>query len=372
MDIPITPPLSKRRRLAYPASTETLPIPTAGADRAERETQEQEAVRIFAWNVNGIRPFLQQPITSFFKKPARSDADNGPAAPTSLRGFLKRHGWPHLLNLQEVKISPDDAATQRSVEQAVNRDPSTPEDGPSYTVRFCLPRDKYNAQGFGRKVYGVASVIRDDFLEKEVGRVYEVGWDLEGRVLCIELQHVPLSIFNVYAVNGTYNPYKDPVTGHVCGTRHDRKLAFHRLLVDECRALQAQGRRVVITGDLNVARERIDGQPGLREHPQQHVVNRKDFNGRFFADRHGLGAVDTFRHLHPDLRKYSWVSRSADWLASCDRVDYILVSRRLAHEDDALLEADVLMTQLDRGHSDHCPVTCTLDIGRLRGRDEKS
>ena len=64
------------------------------------------------------------------------------------------------------------------------------------------------------------------------------------------------------------------------------------------------------------------------------------------------GFTDSFRHLHPDVIKYSWWSyrfkareNNAGW-----RIDYFLVSNRLASE---IKTADILT---DIMGSDHCPV----------------
>jgi len=286
------------------------------------------------------------------------------------------------VNLQEVKINPSDEATKRAVKTAINRNRNDAgDDGPEYDVKFCLPSDKFNARGFGRKVYGVATIMRKDFLEQDITQCREVDWDVEGRVLVIETKS-KLAIFNIYAVNGTDNPYKDPTTGHVVGTRHDRKLAFHRQLLEECQKLESLGWRIVLTGDMNISPQPIDGHPKLRTHPEQHVRNRADYNSKFLdaQNQDGLRAVDSFRHLHPSSKRYSWISTTKPWLESCDRVDHMLVSRSivepggletisessvLANTSNSpskvtLLEADILMTPADRGPSDHVPLYVTL------------
>jgi len=292
--------------------------------------------------------------------------------------------WPEILNLQEVKINLTDEATKRAVEKAVNQSAAHPDDGPEYTVRFCLPRDKFNARGFGRKVYGVATIIRRDFMVRDVDTVREVDWDLEGRVLVVETRS-KLSIWNIYAVNGTENPYKDPNTGAIAGTRHNRKLAFHDLLLRDSLRLEKDGWRVILTGDMNISCATIDGFPALRVKPEQHVRNRADYNKKFLAidNPDGLRAIDTFRYLHPTTRKYTWISTSRPWLSSCDRVDHILVSRSLTDTDGGddqdtasqarppgltiaprarLVEADILMTEVDRVSSDHVPIYVTIRI----------
>lgn len=366
----ISPPPAKRRRVFRDDTQHQAD--GAGGDTTSATTNihtapqspPQSWLRIYSWNINGISPFLQPTMASFFKRKAGESQSSDESSLASLRQVLKRFHWPQLLFLQEVKINPEDDSIKRAVERAVNKPLSSDDEGPTYKVRFCLPKDKYNARGFGRKVYGVASIIRDDFLEDFVEQIREVAWDLEGRVSLVQTKH-KLAIFNIYAVNGTDNPYKDPQTGIPSGTRHDRKLAFHRQLMEEGKRLEQAGYRLVIAGDINVAPARIDGHPNLRTRPQQHVKNREDFHKRFLSlpseEEPGLALVDSFRHLHPQEKKYSWTSRTKEWLSSCDRVDLVLVSSSLV-ASGALKEADICMTLVDRGPSDHCPIYVSIEL----------
>lgn len=366
----LSPPPSKRRRLeAEVDGTTDRPLPPPSTSAAPPNVATEEPLRLFSWNINGISNFLQPSITNYIRRgPAGSSNSQNQSTDkskqiltTSLRNFLQRHAWPQIVHLQEVKINPDDESTKRKVQHAVNRCRSGPDDGPHYRVHFCLPRDKYNATGFGKKVYGVATVIREDFMLNQVVSVREPEWDVEGRVLVVETRS-RLSIWNLYGVNGTSNPYRDPVSGELSGTRHDRKLAFHKAMYDECRQLQDDGYGLIMAGDLNIARDHIDAYPKLREKPDQHVINRRDFVEKFYDD---LGLVDTFRSLYLQKRAYTWLPRNKEWRSSCDRIDLILVSRSLVNNGQngcGLIDADVLMTELDRGPSDHVPVSATLNI----------
>jgi exonuclease III len=364
MNRDISPPPLKRQRLAH-TSTES-----------ERE-QSGSSLRLFSWNINGISPFIQKPITSFFT----SEKTTQPRPQASLRDFLRRHDFPEILFLQEVKINPSDSASLTTVSRAIKRNASEPEVSPDYTAHFCLPTDKYNATGFGRKVYGVCSIVRQDFADKYVERMRTVDWDAEGRFSVIETKanfDLPkLAIFNVYMVNGTENAYKDPTTGAVTGTRHTRKLAVHRLLQAEVRKLESDGFRVIIAGDINIAVAKIDGHPNLRVTPHQHVLNRQDFTRHFLgnADTNeldsgdgtaagetpsvGLDMADTFRSLHPDKKGYSYYPRGRSFGESCDRVDMILCSRSL---EARCTEAGMLATAADRGTSDHVPIYATFHL----------
>lgn len=236
------------------------------------------------------------------------------------------------------------------------------DEGPFYTAHFTLPRDPHNAKGFGGKLYGVASLLRDDFCRDRGVRVRDVDWDLEGRIHVIETKD-QLAIFNIYAVNGTESAYRSPETGAVVGTRHDRKLTFHALLLEECRRMELEGWRVVLVGDFNVARARVDGWPNLREWPRQHCVNRADFNAKFFEDEEGLRAVDVWRELKGDEKAYTYYPRGVAWGSSCDRVDYAIVSRRLV-EESGLVDTGILNSPAERGPSDHVPLWVEVRVPR--------
>jgi exonuclease III len=367
----ISPPPSKRRR-----TTRTPLEPQHG--------QSKHSIRLFSWNVNGISPFIQKSITSFFTSNTASQTQ--PQA--SLRNFLRRQNFPTLVFLQEVKINPSDTATRNAVSRVIKRDASEPDTNPDYVVHFCLPHDTHNATGFGRKVYGVCSIVRKDFADQYVEHMRTVDWDAEGRFSVIEtkacLDMPKLAVFNVYMVNGTDNPYKDSTTGIVTGTRHTRKLAVHQLLQNEIRRLELDGYQAVIAGDINIAVARIDGHPNLRIFPRQHVLNREDFIRRFLdkaedselESKHSeagdgrfndaLDMADTFRLLHPNEKGYSYYPRGKTFGESCDRVDMILCSRSLAA---SCTEAGILATAVDRGPSDHVPIYSTFTFPQQAGLD---
>jgi len=366
MDREISPPPLKRRRIASTPVVEQ-----------EKIAHTHGSLRPFSWNINGISPFIQQPITSFFTSDKSSPTQQTHA---SLRDFLRRKEFPTLLFLQEVKINPSDIASQKAVSNAVKRSPSEPETNPDYVTHFSLPHDKHNATGFGRKIYGVCSIIRKDFADQYVERMRTVDWDAEGRFSVVETKpHVDLpklAIFNVYMVNGTENPHKDSATGVVTGTRHERKLEVHRLLQEEVCGLERDGFRVIVAGDINVACAPIDGYPSLRTFPHQHVLNREDFLRRFLGvdgdDKKeralgeegdsrtpSLGMVDTFRSLHPTTKGYSYYPRGKTFGDSCDRVDMIFCSQPLAAK---CTEADMLATAADRGPSDHVPIFASFTV----------
>ena len=155
---------------------------------------------------------------------------------------------------------------------------------------------------------------------------------------------------------------------------------MHTELLRESYALQRRGFQVIIAGDLNVARDEIDGYPNLRTSPHQHVLNRLDFNTKFFTKQvitdtcskamypregalpreesiEGFDGVDTFRHTHGSEERYSYYPRNRPWGSSCDRVDLIITSRSLAN---SVVAAGICDNPRDRGPSDHCPIWAVI------------
>lgn len=308
---------------------------------------------VYSWNVNSVLPLLQKSLA--FTS----------TATFPLRAFLFSHHFPSLLCLQEVKVAPFDHKTQRHVSTAANTGAQPGE--PTYAATFSLPRDKYNATGFGGKVHGVATLIRDDFLLRHSIITQKPDWDLEGRVLVHEFQDLPLVIVNGYWVNGTTNPYHDTQTGRATGTRHDHKLRFHVHMLALTRRYEAAGKHVVLIGDMNIAPTRIDGHPNLRTSPVQHVFNRTDFNAKFLDARNeaSMRGVDVFRSLHGEKRAYTYHGRSQPWGKSCDRVDLVICSRGLV-EREAVVGCDICDSPAERGHSDHVPVWVAIDLDTMQ------
>ncbi|KAK4454279.1 Endonuclease/exonuclease/phosphatase [Podospora aff. communis PSN243] len=395
----ISPPPLKRRKVAVQESAKLNPI------------------RIFSWNISGIDAFLPPPntqnITAFFQPKSSTSSGQSTSSSSPLRAFLTRHNNPHVLFLQELKIAPRNATdTLASLRRALNP-PTSDAHRPTYEIHISLPRDKYNARAFGGKLYGVATILRSDFADKHITRVYAPDWDLEGRVLITETNFPetkspieikppiqtnfppedtlipkshpePLALINIYAINGTSAPYYNPDTGKVTGTRHDLKVRYHSLLRDECLLLEKRGFHVVVAGDVNVARSAWDGFPRLRTVPEIHCVNRRDFNGKFFGRGdniragvecgegvgHGsegveggcLDAVDVWRAVFGEERRYTYFPRGREWGSSCDRVDMVFVSGGL-WEAGRVLGTGILDTVQEGGTSDHVPIWVEVGVG---------
>lgn len=353
----LSPPPLKRRRLETPPKAASTPPPPSH-NAHNPKTTNPTTLRIFSWNINGIAPYLdaQHPITKFFPI-STSTHQKPPSTPQypSLRACLRRWSFPHLICLQEIKIAPSDSSSQLVLRRAITT-PLPNEHDPAnephrlYDAHLCLPRDNYNATGFGGKVYGVCTLIRNDVAASSSTKT--VDWDLEGRVLLTELADHGIVVFNIYAVNGTTNPYRDPDNGKVIGDRHMRKRVFHTELKDECARYEDQGWQVVIAGDMNIAQTPEDSYPQLRM-GKEHVENRRHFQECFLKGKQegGLGMRDSFREVKGGEKKFSYRPTGRNWGDGMDRVDLCLVS-----EEVRVVGADILDEELERGRSDHVPL----------------
>ncbi|KAL2283926.1 hypothetical protein FJTKL_09678 [Diaporthe vaccinii] len=422
MERGISPPPMKRRRKGERGKGEGFSLLEATCPSSMRY------IRIFSWNINGVQSFLPSsttPITSFFRPVPRelsratdeepsdkiSESGKPPSVGSPLRTFLSRHDWPEVLFLQELKINRQDQKTPTALLSALNTPLGSDDQvtaSSRYTLDVNLPRDKFNARGFGGKLYGVGTILREDFASQHITTVRHAEWDLEGRVSIVELQRPsdgclerdtesgerserdksrPLALINVYAVNGTSAPYRSSENGQTVGTRHDHKISFHSKLRDECLQLEERGFDVVVAGDLNVARGQLDGHPNLRTWPKQHCVHRADFNTKFFgrddnrrADAYVRGddvksgeisfaGVDVFRALRGKERRYTYHPRRDDeWGSSCDRVDLVIASKSL-YENGGIDDTGILDSPQERGTSDHVPLWVKVKLG---GSDEPS
>ncbi|KAL8820881.1 MAG: hypothetical protein Q9223_001001, partial [Gallowayella weberi] len=360
------PPLKRRCLISLPKARTPPQSPSVSTIESPRlkHISEPLSLRIFSWNINGIAPYLDQQtsIKSFF--PTEKSSTSKPTPPhahPSLRACIHRWAFPHIICLQEVKIAPSDTSSQNSVRRVVNapladNDPATASHR-LYDVHFNLPRDKNNATGFGGKVYGVCTLVRRDIAPATETRL--VDWDLEGRVLITELIHHAIVVFNIYAVNGTSNPYRDPSSGKVIGDRHMRKRAFHTELRDECSRYERAGWDVVIAGDLNISQTPLDSYPQLRM-GKEHVENREHFRETSMTTKAegGLGLRDSFRELNGKEKKFSYRPPGRFWGEGMDRVDLCLVS-----DGVRLKGADILDSVDERGSSDHVPLSVEVEVG---------
>lgn len=166
--------------------------------------------------------------------------------------------------------------------------------------------------------------------------------DAEGRVMTVEFAQC--YVVNVY----TPNARNDLSRLDYRTTTWD--VAFR----EHCRNL-ANCKPVLFCGDLNVAHQEID-----LANPRSNRRNAgfTDEERQCFTDLLDAGFIDTFRHLCPEPRHYSWWSyrsgaraRNVGW-----RIDYVGLSTPAA----AALKSAWIEPQITG--SDHCPVGVEIDF----------
>jgi exodeoxyribonuclease-3 len=195
----------------------------------------------------------------------------------------------------------------------------------------------YHAFWHGAGGYsGVSLHVRQELLQAP--QFAHPDFDMETRIVHAALENTVLA--SVYVPNG--------------GKDYAAKLAFLRSLVDWVHALHAEGRELVLCGDINIARADVDVHPKERK---PGVIGQREEERALFASLLGDSLVDVTRTLDPDNdRLFTWWppwrdmrKRNIGW-----RIDYILASRAIAAR---ATECRVLA---DIGTSDHAPIMMTL------------
>jgi exonuclease III len=313
----------KRLRSLSPSSSQAIRPP-----KQSKTASSPFVLSIMSWNVDNPSPYLNgpgrsssssKPITSYLKRSngdsRSSSSKNSPSKPApspSLHEIFAAHAYPAVCCLQEVRCLAKDAdgirALRRSAMPATSNlgsssssdedetDDNKPDSQapPTYSAHFSLCKSS-----FGAKRFGVGTFVSSRFPYQYSTR--EVDWDSEGRVLIMTIPSLKVAIVNVYALNGSDFPWKDPITGKAKGTRNERKRDFNRLLQAELQKMREQGLRLVCIGDFNISLEKRDCHPRLRTE-EPHAQARKEFNEQFIPS---LEVIDIFRELHGDKHSYS-------------------------------------------------------------------
>jgi len=280
---------------------------------------------IVSWNIENLAPRVAE------------------GASEPLAWLVERLDSPEIVCMQEIRVRPEDELLVERMRAAL----------PGYACHFSLCRDKANVTFRGGRMYGVVT-----YTHRRLGSAAQTtfDWDREGRLVATELEERGLAVVNVYAVNGTSKPYWDHDLGRFEGDRHAFKRRFIERLTHACEGLRARGLDLVLIGDWNISRTRLDTYPRLRTEAP-HALARRLFNEVFMPT---IDLVDVFRHLHPDERKYTWFNRRAPPGAlDAARVDFALVTEPLLPR---IVEADILDAQEYRHGSDHAPIFVSLRV----------
>ena len=194
----------------------------------------------------------------------------------------------------------------------------------------------YHVYWHGLRAYsGVSLHVRKDLLGGDP-QFSHPDFDMEARIVQIALGNMVLA--SVYVPNG--------------GKDYPAKLNFITRLAAWARQLHAEGREVVLCGDINIARTEMDVHPRERKP----VIGQLPEERTLFESLLGEHLVDVGRAMDPDNdRLFTWWApwrnmrqRNIGW-----RLDYVLASHSVA----ARAQSCVVLAEI--GTSDHAPVLMT-------------
>ena len=226
-------------------------------------------MRIFSWNVNGIRAAKKKGFLKFIKK------------------FN-----PDILCLQEIKAE----------------ESQLPEDLINILDYFSYFNSAKTKKGYsGVAIY---SKIKPTSFSTSLGA--EEEFDLEGRRFI--LYYEDFVLLNFYFPNGQMNE-----------ERLDYKLRFHEAVYNFTSKLKRKKKSIIVCGDYNIAHNEIDlKHPKANERTSGFLRIERDWLDRFQEK----GFVDTFRYFYPEEIKYSWWTymRNARQNNVGWRIDYFWVS----------------------------------------------
>lgn len=298
--------MKKYSARASQSGTQQSAKSTAGATGSDR--RQGSALRIYSWNVNGIRAVVRK---------------------GALQDFVAKHK-PDILALQETKAQQGQAEIDlKEYEEYWN---SAHKAGYSGTAIFTKVKPLKVINGFpdsfAKKYKFIDSETRDSANE--------------GRVIAAEFDKFWL--VTVYTPNAKDDLSRIPL-------RHEH---WDPAFLAYVKQLQ-KTKPVIFTGDLNVAHTEDDlanpkpniGKKGFTDEEREGFTN--------FID---AGFVDTFRLFTKGNGHYTWWThwanaraRNVGW-----RIDYFLASKSLKPKIKAAkIHADVM-------GSDHAPISLTLDI----------
>ena len=194
----------------------------------------------------------------------------------------------------------------------------------------------YHVYWHGLRAYsGVSLHVRKDLLGGDP-QFSHPDFDMEARIVQIALGNMVLA--SVYVPNG--------------GKDYPAKLNFMTRLTAWARQLHAEGREVVLCGDINIARTEMDVHPRERKP----VIGQLPEERTLFESLLGEHLVDVGRAMDTDNdRLFTWWApwrnmrqRNIGW-----RLDYVLASPSVA----ARAQSCVVLAEI--GTSDHAPVLMT-------------
>lgn len=265
-------------------------------------------MKIYSWNVNGIRAVLKK---------------------DALAPFIAKE-QPDILCLQEIKAKPEQFELPLDGYDAFWYSAEKP--GYSGTSVLSKVKPLQVVNGFPKHIIEKFAVTGDTYGDP----------NLEGRVIAAEYEK--FWVVTVYTPNAKDDLSRIPL-------RHKH---WDPAFLAYCKELE-KTKPVVSCGDLNVAHTELD-----LANPKPNV-GKKGFTSEERAGFQAFidaGFVDTLRMFKEGNGYYTWWShfanaraRNVGW-----RIDYVLVSESLKSKVKA---ADIHPAVMG---SDHCPVSIELDI----------
>ncbi len=265
-------------------------------------------MKIYSWNVNGIRAVVNKGL---------------------FKPFIEQH-QPDILCLQETKAMRGQAEIDLpDYHEYWN---SADKKGYSGTAIFSKEKPLSVINGFTDHIAEKHGLATDSYGDP----------NKEGRVISAE--------FEKFYVVTVYTPNSKGDLSRLSLRDKQWDPAF----LEHCKALEKE-KPVIFCGDLNVAHTRDD-----LAHPKPNIGKHGFTN----EERAGFdkfltaGFVDTFRLFTKGNGHYSWWTHWANARANNVgwRIDYFLVSKSLKNKvKKAEIHADVM-------GSDHCPVSIELKV----------
>jgi len=265
-------------------------------------------MKIYSWNVNGIRAVLRK--DAFFP-------------------FVEAEK-PDILCLQETKAQPGEAVVDMPGYHEFWH--SAEKKGYSGTAIFSRMQPLSTSNGLPEHIQKKYDMTADGYGDPNT----------EGRVLMAEYD--TFYVVTVYTPNAKEDLSRIPL-------RHDH---WDPAFLEYCQYLE-KTKPVVFCGDLNVAHTELD-LANPKPNMGKKGFTTEERNGfQAFLD---AGFVDTLRLFKEGNGYYTWWSnfggareRNVGW-----RIDYVLVSAALK---DKVKGAEIHPSVMG---SDHCPVSVELDI----------
>ena len=306
-------------------------------------------MKIFSWNVNGLRAVLNK---------------------GSLKTFLTAE-HPDILCLQEIKCKPGQIDFSKypyldDYEIIMNSADRPGYSGTAVLVSKaifakCLTWDRSEPTGekerrepvttgiadaCPKKAFGENCVLANACLENAFAKDC-VLLDTYGNALN-EGRIQTLDCGSFYLVN-VYTPNSKPDLSRLPLRQHSWDPAFADYLAE-----LAETKPIITCGDFNCAHQEIDL---ARPKTNHHHAGFTDEERQGITNLLAKGFIDTFRALHPDKQKYTWWSHYAHarennvgW-----RIDYFFISQSLK---PALKSAEIYNHYLG---SDHCPISIEIE-----------